>query len=70
MLGKRGYRYVEGTGDIEKFAMNQYGDYQSYLPLSNEGVALSPDKKYIYFMPDDIPGSKLVRYTLTSDISQ
>ena len=70
VLGKRGYRYVEGSGDIEKFAMNQYGDYQSYLPLSNEGVALSPDKKYIYFMPDDIPGSKLVRYTLISDISQ
>lgn len=65
VLGKRGYRYIQGTGDIEKFPMNQYGTYPSQLTLTNEGLALSADRKYVYFLPDDIPGSKLIRYTLT-----
>jgi hypothetical protein len=61
-LGRREYQIEQG---MEKDSnANQYGDYQSYLSLTNNGMSLSEDKQFIYFLPDDLPSAKLIRYRL------
>ncbi len=62
-LGQGRFRYREGSGDIEA-VRNRYGDYESYLPLTNNGMAVSPDRRHVYFLPDDLPGARLIRFEL------
>lgn len=60
-LGLREFTYEPGIGDQER-AKNFYGNYQSATVLTNNGLATSPDGKYLYFLPEDLPHSPLIRY--------
>ncbi|MBI2083379.1 MAG: hypothetical protein HYT76_07390 [Deltaproteobacteria bacterium] len=62
-LGVREFSYQEGEEVVEK-RQNRYGTYWIPLTLPNEGLSLSPDQKFIYFLPEDIPGGRLIRYRL------
>jgi hypothetical protein len=63
-LGQRRFRDQEGKGDIEA-VLNRYGDYETYLPLTNNGMSLSPDRRQVYLLPDDLPGARLLRFELS-----
>jgi hypothetical protein len=65
IMGQRKYRYEEGKGDIEKIERD-YAGYRTPYTLTNNGLALSPDKKFIYFLQNDIPKDKLIRFRLTA----
>ncbi|MBI2982438.1 MAG: hypothetical protein HYY44_09175 [Deltaproteobacteria bacterium] len=67
-LGVREFSDQKDKGVTEK-RQNQYGPYSTPLTLTNEGMSLSPDKKFIYFLPEDIPGGRIVRYRLTPSSS-
>lgn len=43
---------------------NAYGTYHINKVLGHEGMAISADKKHVYFFPGDVPGGKLVRYRI------
>lgn len=43
---------------------NRYGDYQTPETLTFEGMAIDREERFIYFLPADIPGGKLIRYRL------
>ena len=63
-LGRQQWRYEEGRGDIDAHT-NRYGDTSTPLTLTNNGMAVSPDRKYVYFLPADLPQARLVRFALT-----
>ncbi len=63
-LGIREVSYEEGIGDLEQ-AVNSYGGYETALTLTNEGMSLGPDRKFVYFLPEDIPGGRLIRYRIS-----
>lgn len=60
-FGERIYTYREGLGDRDE-RMNEYGDEKMPIPLTNNGITLGPKKRSIYFLPNDLPGAKLIRY--------
>ncbi len=64
-FGSRSFVSVETIGDIEMDESNYYGDYTTPLPLTNAGMAVGPNKKYIYFLPDDLPHARLIRFELS-----
>lgn len=41
---------------------NRYGNYKSQKPLTYEGLALDRESDSLYFLPDDVPKAKLLRY--------
>lgn len=63
-FGIRSFVSVEKLGDIEMDKMNRYGHYLTPLPLTNAGMAIGQKKRYIYFLPDDLPKAKLIRFEL------
>ena len=63
-FGSRRFVSIETLGDIEIDEENLYGDYATPRPLTNGGMALGPNKEYIYFLPDDLPRAKLIRFKL------
>lgn len=63
-LGHRLFYYIEGIGDIEHGPLNRYGEFRTAVPLSQEGFAIGPDRRTVYFLPDDLPFGKLVRMEL------
>lgn len=66
-LGLRKYRY-DAEGNQEYLAHNDYGGgYTLVTTLTYEGFAVDPSGEYVYFVPDDLPASKLVRLRLTRE---
>lgn len=63
-FGSRSFVSIETLGDIEMAGLNYYGDHETPLPLTNAGMAIGPNKRYIYFIPDDLPAAKLIRFEL------
>lgn len=59
-------KYRQGAdGKRKSMAENDYAGYQSAHALPYEGMAVSADHKYIFFLPDDVPGGQLIRMRLT-----
>lgn len=63
-LGVGKYR-IDAQGRPQPLAENNYGGYKSVKPVSYEAMTLGPDRRYIYFLPDDLPAGKLIRMRLT-----
>jgi hypothetical protein len=45
---------------------NDYGGYVLPKPLSYERMTLDRERRYIYFLPEDLPSAKLIRMRLDS----
>ena len=66
-LGERQYRDVKekkGRKKSKEKRKNEYGRHNTHLTLTNNGMTLDSDMKYVYFLPEDIPGGKLIKYEL------
>lgn len=63
-LGVRQFLYLEGFGDWEQGMKNRYGEHHSAMTLTNAGMALDPEGRYVYFLAEDLPFGKLVRMEL------
>jgi hypothetical protein len=68
-LGTREFSPQEGKGTLEK-SENHYGDHTSPLTLANEGLAISADNKFLYFLPEDLPEATLIRFELESSVQR
>jgi hypothetical protein len=68
---KREIPWVNAGGESIRLGQvgvdNAYGDFHINKVLTNEGMAVSADKEFIYFFPGDVPNDKLVRYHLARE---
>ena len=62
-IGLRSYRVDENDEDVQLHE-NDYGGYVTHAELTHEAMTLSSDRRYMYFVPDDLPNGKMLRFTL------
>jgi hypothetical protein len=62
-IGVRRYRVDENDEDVF-LNENEYGGYVTHAELTHEGMTLSADRTYMYFVPDDLPEGKMIRMTV------
>lgn len=63
LLGTRSYQ-VDSAGREIPRSVNQYGAHRTPRSLPMEGIAIDPERRYMYFLPDDLPHARLIRMRL------
>ena len=62
-FGDRKYQYDE-DGQKKTLIYNDYRGFVTPTTITHEAMAVDPEREYLYFVPADIPGGKLIRMRL------
>ena len=64
VTGRREYQSPSEGEEVDRISTS-YGGESINRTLTNNGFAITPDRQYAFFVPNDVPRDKLIRFKLT-----